>query len=676
VFARISSFHVAGYTWTDARTAFTPDRRALRFAARSTGAALVALLIGSLLGFHAPYWSAITAWVLAVPDRGLILPKAFFRTMGTLIGAVAALAVLPLAGMPIVFLVALSAWVGLCAGIARLLRRFQAYAAQLAGYTATIVAVVALDEPEGHSFDSAIERIALVLIGIAVSAGFAYLFAEAIDAKRLQQDARQWAARAIRWAAKLISEADPTPAGTTPNRDLWLGISDFESACEYAAFESAVIRQRLPAIRRLTAAELSLVAAARAVRRLGALAPLVAMADARSQLAKAAETVTGGGTPSAEIAALRADAGALSATAPDEAAGVLPSAIGERVNDLADGLERIARDLDFMGGAPSRFAPAAIAVHADWRASASVGLRAAVATLGIGLVWHLTGWSGGSFAFIFTSIACLLFGVQPSPVAGISRFALGVGVAASLFILWHGIPGTGSDGAWPSLATVALLTFIGAIGLANRFPPALDFNANFTGLMLGAGPALVSFSSAIERSASLAVGIGFAYLAFAAPIAGPAAREHRLNATFSEMLKSLAGGRWRPLPHKWEALMYDQLNRSTLAQLPNRRSSTVLRRCLLTLDIGLDILRLHSFLRSRLRPIPDSLAAIVRAALDEFGRNGVTEAGGQAMARATAAAIALAGELDDPAQKRMAVRCAAAMDVITRCSMAWIAGAR
>jgi hypothetical protein len=70
------------------------------------------------------------------------------------------------------------------------------------------------------------------------------------------------------------------------------------------------------------------------------------------------------------------------------------------------------------------------------------------------------------------------------------------------------------------------------------------------------------------------------------------------------------------------------------------------------------------------------LAAIVRAALDEFGRNGVTEAGGQAMARATAAAIALAGELDDPAQKRMAVRCAAAMDVITRCSMAWIAGAR
>lgn len=672
----VRHFHLVGYTWADVEAAFKPDARALRFAARTTAAALLALLVGHLLGFREAYWSAITAWVLAVPDRGVILPKAFFRTLGTMIGAAAAIAVLPLAGQPIVFVAVLAAWVGLCAGIASQLRRFQAYAAQLAGYTATIVAVVALDEPHGHSFNSAIERLAMVLIGIGASATLAFLFAEPIDAKRLQQDARLWAARAIRWAAKLISETDPTPAGTTPNRDLWIGISDFESACEYAAFESSVIRQRLPAIRRLTAAELSLVATARALRRLGALAPLSAMAEIRTQLAGVAEIILAGKPPGGEIAALRAAAETLSATAEQEAPGIASSAIGERANDLADGLERIARDLDFLGGAPSRFAPAPLAVHADWRASIGVGLRAALATLAIGLLWQYLAWAGGSYAFIFTSIACLLFGVQPRPVVGIARFAVGVGCAALVFIVWHAIPGTGEHGPVPTLVVTTVLTFLGAIGLANRFIPALDFNANFVGLMLGAGPALVPFGAAIEQSANLAAGIALAYLAFATPLAGQAARERRLSEMFSDTVRQLADGRWRPLPHKWEAVMYDQLNRWALAQMPNRKSSTALRRCLLTLDMGLDLLRLQTFLRSQVRPLPDALADVIRGVLDDFARQGITETAAAVMASGAAAAVTAARGFSDPGQKRLAMRSAAAMDVIARCCEAWIAGAR
>ncbi len=672
----IRHFRIVGYGWADIVAAFKPAPRALRFAARTTAAAALAVTISTLLGFHEAYWSAITAWVLAVPDRGMILPKAFFRTLGTLIGAAAALAALPLAGQPTIFVAALSIWVGLCAALATLFRRFQAYVAQLAGYTATIVAVVALEEPEGHIFDSAIERIALVLIGIAVSAMFAFLFAEAIDEKRLQQDARQWAARTVRWTAALITDADPTPAGTTPNRDLWIGLSDFESACEYAAFESSVIRQRLPAIRRLTAAELSLVAAARAVRRLGALEPLAAMADVRTQITHAAATITDGGMPSVEIAALQAAAHALSHASETDLPGIVPSALGERVNDLADGLDRISRDLDFLGGEPSRFAPAPLAVHADWRNSLSVGLRAALATLAIGLLWHHLNWAGGAFAFIFTSVACLLFGVQPRPTVGIGRFAFGVGVAAAAFIVWHALPGTGDHGPAPTYVVVALLTFMGAIGLANRFPPAMDFNANFTGLMLGAGPALVSLSSAVEQSAALAAGIGFAYLAFAVPLTGSAARERQFHATLSDSLIQIADGRWRPLPHKWEARMYDLLNRSALAQRPGPAASTLLRHCLLALDIGLDLLRLQSFLRSRVRPIPEALAATIEGALADFRREGLSAAGSQALAQRARAAAALAHDFSEPLQQRLAIRSAAAMDVIARCCTAWVTGAR
>ncbi|HEY1722281.1 MAG TPA: FUSC family protein [Magnetospirillaceae bacterium] len=672
----LKHFRIVGYSGADMVAAFKPDGRALRFAARTTAAAAVAVAISMALGFHQAYWSAITAWVLAVPDRGTILPKAFFRTLGTLIGAGAALVALPLASYPTIFIVALTVWVGLCAMAASRFRRFQAYVAQLAGYTATIVAVVGLEEPEGHAFDAAIIRLALVLVGIASSAFFAFLFAEPIDEKRLQQDARQLVARTVRWAAALISEVNPTPAGTTPNRDLWMGLSDFESACEYAAFESSTIRQRLPAIRRLTAAELSLVASARAVRRLGALSPLPAMADVRAQMTGAAKTIAAGGLPTGEIAALQAAAHVLSHAEISDDLDIVPSALGERVNDLADGLDRITRDLDFLGGKPSAFAPAALAIHGDWRSSISIGSRAALATLAIGLLWHYLNWAGGAFAFIFTSVACLLFGVQPRPTTGIARFAFGVGIAATIFILWHAIPSTGTHGEIPVFVAVAVLTFIGAIGLANRFPPAMDFNANFTGLMLGAGPALVSLSSAIEQASALAAGIGFAYLAFVVPLTGAVARERHLQATMSDALAELATGRWRPLPHKWEARMYDMLNRSAMARVPGRMSSLVLRRCLLTLDIGLDLLRLQSFARSRLLPVPEPLAAVIRRALEDFSTAGITESGGATMAQAAKAALAMASTFSEPAHQRLALRSAAAMDVIARCCAAWISGAR
>ncbi len=293
-----------------------------------------------------------------------------------------------------------------------------------------------------------------------------------------------------------------------------------------------------------------------------------------------------------------------------------------------------------------------------------------------GLLWRYLGWAGGSYAFIFTSIACLLFGVQPRPVVGITRFAVGVGTAALVFIVWHGIPGTGSHGPTPTLVATALLTFLGAIGLANRFIPALDFNANFTGLMLGAGPALVPFGAAVEQSANLAAGIALAYLAFATPLAGQAARERQLSEMFSDTVRQLADGRWRPLPHKWEAVMYDLLNRWALAQMPNRKSSTALRRCLLTMDMGLDLLRLQAFLRSQVRPVPNPLAEVIRGALGDIARLGISEAAGAAMERGAAAAMDLAKSFTDPGQKRLAMRSAAAMDVIARCSEAWIVGAR
>ena len=48
---------------------------------------VVAVLAALLLGLQDPWWSAISAWVVAAPDRHMMLAKAAQRVMGTLLGA-------------------------------------------------------------------------------------------------------------------------------------------------------------------------------------------------------------------------------------------------------------------------------------------------------------------------------------------------------------------------------------------------------------------------------------------------------------------------------------------------------------------------------------------------------------------------------------------------------------
>jgi uncharacterized membrane protein YccC len=612
----VRPFRIAGYTGADIRDAFQPSRRSCRFALRTTAAAALALLIGTAFGFHEAYWAAVTTWVLAVPGRGMVLSKATYRTVGTIAGAAAALVVLPLTGHPILLVTALSLWVGLCAGVATLFRRFQAYAAQLAGYTATIVAVVALQDPTGPVLNLSLERVSLVLIGIFSSSLLAWLFAKPIVVAELQTQAGSWAAKAALWAADIISHTDDRFEEIAPHQTLWLGLGEFEATCEYAAFESPLFRARLAAIRRLTAAEMSLVSAARSLRRLGVSPELRARLDLPSRLRAAADGFAQGLLPAEAIVRLRASADAL-IERPEH--GVNDRAIAIRVAEVADRLERIGRDLSFLIEEPVRVTSPP-EIHRDWRFSVSVGVRSWLATLTIGLLWHETNWSGGGFAFIFTAIACTLFGVLPRPATGLKRFALGIAATVVFYLLWHALPGAASISPGITLAAVFLATFAGALGLSNRFVPAMDFNCNFTALMLGAGPSLINFSEAAALGAGLLIGIGVAHAAFRLPPNGASWRAARLETALRKNLRRLADGRWRPRPHRWETRMYDLLSQHALAEAVPERSTAALRHCLLTLDIGLELLRLRAIADDRATPAPvasildDALRGSVRVA--------------------------------------------------------------
>src|ERR1700737_2880411 len=116
-----------------------------------------------------PSTAMLTTIIVANQQSGRVLAKSFYRGIGTLVGAgVAILIVSVFPQERVLFLVALSLWIGVCAGGATLYRNFTSYAFVLSGYTAAIVAVPVIDKPL-DVFDSAVARISEVLLGVLVS---------------------------------------------------------------------------------------------------------------------------------------------------------------------------------------------------------------------------------------------------------------------------------------------------------------------------------------------------------------------------------------------------------------------------------------------------------------------------------------------------------------------------
>jgi len=125
--------------------------------------------IAMRLALPQPSSAMLTTIIVANRQSGMVLAKSFYRGIGTLAGAAAAFLIVglfPQQREP--FLIALSLWVGLCAGGATLYRNFKSYGFVLAGYTAAIIAIPVIGNPP-DVFDSAVARISEVLLGLLVS---------------------------------------------------------------------------------------------------------------------------------------------------------------------------------------------------------------------------------------------------------------------------------------------------------------------------------------------------------------------------------------------------------------------------------------------------------------------------------------------------------------------------
>lgn len=130
---------------------------------------LAAVYLALWVGFEALIDEAglagITAAMLAMPDSGAVFAKGYARLIGTVLGAIACVAlmwVFPQA--PWLFAGGMALWMGFCGFWGGKIKYFGSYAAILSGYTAAFV-TMETPNPE-YVIKSAGERVSVIVIGI------------------------------------------------------------------------------------------------------------------------------------------------------------------------------------------------------------------------------------------------------------------------------------------------------------------------------------------------------------------------------------------------------------------------------------------------------------------------------------------------------------------------------
>ncbi|RDK84509.1 UNVERIFIED_ORG: putative membrane protein YccC [Idiomarina abyssalis] len=166
----------------------------LRFGFRTGVAACLSLIIAWAMGLEHPQWSAMTVWAVSQPTRGLLIEKAAYRALGTLLGTMFGMVLVVTAGGEIIWLVAgLTLWVSLCVYTGNLLHGLISYGTILAGYSASMV--VLLTQNPDALMPLGIDRLLTVFVGIMTSLviGWAFTYKRA-EQSLINQLRRQTAA--------------------------------------------------------------------------------------------------------------------------------------------------------------------------------------------------------------------------------------------------------------------------------------------------------------------------------------------------------------------------------------------------------------------------------------------------------------------------------------------------
>ncbi|WP_445221623.1 FUSC family protein [Bradyrhizobium sp. Pa8] len=408
------------------------------FALKTFAASMLALVIAFAMDLPRPYWAMATVYITSQPLAGATSSKAFFRVMGTLVGATMTVALVPnLIDAPELLCLAIALWVGLCLYLSLLDGTPRSYVFMLAGYTVALIGFPSVSEP-GAIFDTAIARVEEISLGIICASLVSTIVFPRSVAPAVAKRVDAWLSDAQR-----LSQAVLLRQGTSETRrgrrlKLATDIVEIDTLSAHLAYDRLTDRNVVTGLGEVRLRMLMLLPVIASLEdRLAALGEeaLRRQPELKRLLEDLAQWIAsdvGARQPADPIRAVIAERQAVL----DDSASwerIITTSLLLRLRELVD-LSRDCRllseaiaesrnvstlDLAFRseaGAAPVRHRDRGLAL---WSAAG-----AAAAILICCAFWIGTGWPDGASAPMMAAVACSFFAAQDEPARFIRSFGL------------------------------------------------------------------------------------------------------------------------------------------------------------------------------------------------------------------------------------------------------------
>ena len=504
------------------------------FSAKTFLAGMLALYIAFSIDLSRPYWALATVYIVSQPLAGALRSKAVYRIVGTLLGAVVTVALVPnLVNSPELLSAALALWVGLCLYLSLLDRTPRSYLFILAGYSTALIGFPAVGEP-GAMFDIALARVEEITLGIlcATVVGSTVFPRPLGPALTARLDA--WLHSASKGSLEVLAGRS-APALLAGRRRLAADAVELNLLSTQLAYDTSSLRQAARWVRMLQQRMVVLLPLLAGIRdRLDALREADAISPALKALITdiSAWVATGGDTTRSAAIELRraitrldrteADLGAQDRpdAGPFDWSRLLLASLLARFREFVDVMED-CRELRRHIASETTRAPArriiarantGAALHRDHGMAMLSALAAMLSIAVCCIIWIATAWTEGALAAQLAAVVCCFFATQDDPVPAIISFvyAAVAAIVIDLVYLFAVLPRI--DG-FPMLVLVLAPTFLLiGIGIAR---PALAGFANGLAIITATLMSLQSsysadFTSYFNGSLASITGLGIA----------------------------------------------------------------------------------------------------------------------------------------------------------------------
>ena len=451
---------VDAWPWDKALAAATHAISPLLFGIRLWAAVCLALYVSFWLQLDTAYWAGTTAALVCQPSLGASLRKGWFRMIGTVIGAVAIVALTACfpqsrAG----FLLSLALWGSLCSLVATLLRNFAAYAAALAGYTAAIIAgdqLGAVGGVNGQAFTLAIARVSEIWIGIVcagiVLAGTDFGGAQRRLAKLLAELAGDIATRFTSTLRR------GNPEGQTIRREFIRKVIAIDPVIDEVKGESSTLRYHSPVLHEAVDAMFAMLAAWRTVDAglrhapgsSGARETLHVLRTIPTELRAALEANEPSPWLSDPVRMRGLCRAAIEALAEMPSPTITLRLLADQTAAVLAGFSRVLDGLALLTGAVTReyLSDRGFDLHVpDWLPPLVNAGRTFATIVAVELFWIWTEWPSGALAITFAAVTVILLSPRSDESYTMAiKFTVGTTIAAlgAAIALFAGLPNVDS----------------------------------------------------------------------------------------------------------------------------------------------------------------------------------------------------------------------------------------